>query len=158
MRLKEYDYSSAGYYFITICIKNRHELLGEIVGDAALGVPPGKLTKVGTIVRQRIERINTSSHCQVDNFVIMPNHVHLLLAIKSGTPRAASPTKAAIPQIVNALKSLTSKEFGESIWQRSYHDHIIRDEFEYRRIWQYIDNNPATWTNDCYYVVKHHEH
>ena len=69
----------------------------------------------------------------------------------SGTPRAASPTKALIPKIINALKGLSSKKAGVSLWQRSYHDHIIRNEADYNRITEYIENNPAHWEEDCFY-------
>jgi REP element-mobilizing transposase RayT len=111
-----------------------------------------KLTATGKIVKQHIEHINTfSESVELDNYVIMPNHIHLIISIKTGTPKAASPAKAVIPQIVNALKSLTSKKLGRPIWQRSYHDHIIRDETEYRKIWEYIDTNPQRWKNDKYY-------
>ena len=151
-RLKDYNYSQAGCYFITICVKDRQELLGRVVGDAAFGVPSVELTATGEIVKRRIERINQTSNRRVDKFVIMPNHVHMLLALSDGTPRAASPTKAVIPQTINAFKSLTTKECGFSIWQRSFHDHIIRDEAEYQRIWQYIDENPQRWNEDCYYT------
>ena len=151
--MQGHDYSSAGYYFITICIKDKHEMLGEIVGDAALGVPSVALTDIGEIARQRIEHINSNSnHVQLKKYVIMPNHIHLILSIENWTPRAASPTKSEIPQAVNAIKSLTTKQIGYSIWQRSYHDHIIRDETEYQKIWQYIDQNPARWQSDCYYT------
>ncbi|MCL2514289.1 MAG: hypothetical protein FWF08_10340, partial [Oscillospiraceae bacterium] len=69
-------------------------------------------------------------------------------AVKGGTRGGASPTKAVIPQIVQSLKSMATKNFGFNMWQRSYHDHIIRSEFDYRRIWQYINENPAKWIED----------
>ncbi len=159
IRLKGYDYSQTGSYFVTICVKNKHEILGEIVGDAALGVPRMELTEIGINVKKHIEHINhVSEKYRLDHYVIMPNHVHLLITIEdetpgtNGTPRAASPTKATIPKIINSLKSLTSKEFGESLWQRAYHDHIIRNETEYQKIWQYIDENPTRWREDCYFA------
>jgi len=153
-RLKDYDYSQAGCYFITICVNDRREMLGDVVGDAALGVPSVELTEIGEMVKRRIENIENVSHSQVNKYIIMPNHVHLLITLSGGTPRAASPTKAVIPQIVNALKSLTSKEAGVSIWQRSYYDHIIRDEAEYLRTWQYIEDNPVNWSEDEYHPLR----
>ena len=115
IRLHGYDYSSAGCYFATICIKDRQELLGQIVGDAALGVPDTVLSDLGKMVQIHIERIKQQQGVTLENYVIMPNHIHLLICINdnvstSGTPRATSPTKATIPQIVNALKGLTSKK------------------------------------------------
>ena len=154
MRLRDYDYSQNGAYFITICAKDRKGILGTIVGEAAFGVPIVELTKIGETVKSRIEHINDVPNMQVDKYVIMPNHLHLLITLTDGTPRAASPTKATIPQIVNTIKSLTSKNVGASIWQRSYHDHVIRNDAEYRSIWQYIDENPARWSEDIYYVKK----
>jgi len=167
IRLKDFDYSNAGCYFITICIEDRRELLGKIagddahivppflrpsVGDAALGVPRVKLTPTGEMVKKHVEHINKlSAHIHLDHYVIMPDHIHLLVSIEIGTPRAASPTKAAIPQLVNALKSLTSKKFGETLWQRSYHDRVIRNHAEYLEIWRYIDQNAAKWAEDEYY-------
>ena len=153
-RLKDYDYSQTGCYFITICVKDGVHLFGQIVESAALGIPHITLSKAGEMVKTHIENINHQNGVTLDQYVIMPNHVHLLIRIKSGTPRAASPTKAAIPLIVNALKGLTSKQFGETIWQRSYHDRIVRDEEEYQRIWQYIDENPARWREDCFYTIQ----
>ena len=82
----------------------------------------------------------------------MPNHIHLLLTVDEtiGPPRASAPTMQAIPNAVSSLKRLVNREVGENIWQRSYHDHIIRDESDYLKIAQYIENNPAKWGDDCY--------
>ncbi|MCL2344177.1 MAG: hypothetical protein FWC62_09860, partial [Firmicutes bacterium] len=68
-----------------------------------------------------------------------------------GAPRASRPTNALIPSIVAIIKKKTNKAAGFDMWQDSYHDHIIRDEGEYQRIWQYIDENPARWTEDEYH-------
>ena len=105
-RLKDYDYSQDGAYFITICVKDSREILGKIVEDAALGVPTVKLTEIGEIVRQHVEHIGVlSEYVRLDNYVIMPNHIHLIIFIVfhafctlqliyrcSGTPKGASPT------------------------------------------------------------------
>ena len=154
MRLKGYDYSQAGYYFLTICIKDRQKLLGQIVGDAALGVPRMELSSADKMVEGYINNINRQSGVRLDKYVIMPNHIHLLLCVRAstdhGTPRAAPPTKASVPRVVNALKGLTSKKFGETLWQRTYYDHIIRDEADYQCKWQYIDENIFRWKDDEY--------
>jgi len=187
-RLQNYDYSQNGAYFITVCTKDRHEILGTVVvGDAALGVPseenpgvpyinPGvpsvKLSEYGEIVRTFIDNIpNTNPAVFVPKYVIMPNHIHLILMVEfgntdgvqgvltngmprvltNGTPRAASPTKALIPKVINGLKGLSSKKSGFSLWQRSFHDHIIRNEADYSRIAEYIENNPANWETDCFF-------
>ncbi|MBQ7799940.1 MAG: hypothetical protein IJ370_05555, partial [Oscillospiraceae bacterium] len=63
----------------------------------------------------------------------------------------SSPTKS-IPQLVKSFKTLITKEIGKSIFQRSFHDHVIRDERDYLKIWNYIDTNPAKWNVDCFYI------
>jgi len=162
IRLEGYDYSRAGYYFITMCVEDKHEMLAKIVGSAALGVPRLELTEIGKIIKQYIENINTvyGGEIFLDKYIIMPNHIHMIIAINScgaeccsnGTPRAAFPTKAKIPKVINSLKGLTTKKIGFSIWQKSYHDHIIRNEAEYLKIWQYIDQNPEKWAADIYFT------
>jgi len=156
-RLKEYDYSQNGAYFITVCTKNHSELFGHIVGDAALGVPTVYLSECGKIVRGQIENIPKANPIvRIPYQVIMPNHIHMILVIEmkneNGTPKAASPTKALVPVIINALKGLSSKSIGFPIWQRSFHDHIIRNQDDYNRIAEYIENNPARWAEDRYYT------
>jgi len=153
VRLRGYNYSNAGVYFVTICIKDGHEMLGDVVvGDAPLRVPHVQFSEYGIFVDAQVQKINDIyPHVFLDNYTIMPNHVHLLMSIQDGMRGGASPTKALIPQVVQSLKSMTTKQFGFSMWQRSYHDHIIRTKEEYQRIWKYIDKNPARWTEDCYY-------
>ena len=150
MRLEGYDYSHGGMYFITICVKDRHNVLGDAVGDAALGVPSVVLTEAGKVVKRHIENINQQDGINVIEYVVMPNHIHLLVFIDNGTPKAASPTTATVPKIINALKGLTSKKFGEPMWQRGYYDHIVRDDDEYVRICKYIRENPTNWAEDEY--------
>ena len=90
----------------------------------------------------------------VDKYVIMPNHIHLLLRVeesgRSGTP---VPTNAnsIIVRFVSTLKRFCNKACGENIWQSRYYDHIIRNEQDYDEIWQYIENNPAKWEEDKFY-------
>lgn len=163
IRLPDHDYSQPGCYFITICVKNGHQLLGTIVGDAVLCVPCVILTQTGQIVQSYLEKMDTTiAHVCLERYVIMPNHVHLLVVIQDeidGTQRTASPTgnvssptKATIPRIVHGLKAAVTRETGVSIWQRSYHEHVVRDEKTYLRICQYIDENPQKWAQDCYYT------
>ncbi len=154
IRLKEYDYSSNGAYFITLCVKDRHEMLGKIiVGSDALGAPFIELSEYGKFVNKEIEE--TSLHyagIAIDKFIVMPNHVHIIIMVdRDGAPRASRPTTALIPTIVTALKKKTTKTLGFDFWQTSYHDHIIRDEEDYQNHWRYIDENPAKWAEDEYY-------
>ena len=153
MRLKGYDYSQAGCYFITICVHNRLTILSRItVGDAAFGVPLLELTEIGIHVKHYIENImDVNPEIIVDNYVIMPNHIHLLVTIQEGSPRGATPTKDTIPKMINALKSLSTKKYGGTLWQRGYYDHIIRDAKDFETKHDYIDGNPFRWADDEYY-------
>jgi len=155
-RLKKYDYSKNGGYFITICTKDRKQILSkitkdknyDIVGDG-FAVP--QLTKYGIIVDKYINLINTKyPMIKVDKYVIMPNHIHLLLIIESDGTANPSPT---IGSIIGWFKYSITKYIDEStnIFQRSFHDHIIRNKNDYLKIWEYIDNNPLKWELDCYY-------
>ena len=149
-RLKGYDYSSPGAYFITICTKDRKELLGKIVGDDALIVPKNILSEIGKVCDKYINNINSAyENISVDKYVIMPNHIHLLVVI-NGTMRASSPT-SGIETVVRTLTTTVTKEIGYSVWQRSYHDHIIRSEEDHKKIWEYIDTNVLKWKEDCFY-------
>ncbi len=149
-RLKGYDYSTPGAYFITICVKDRKQLLSKIVGDDAHIVPQNNLSEIGLICDRYINNINIKyENVTVDKYVIMPNHIHLIIFL-NGTMRASSPTKN-IETIVRSFKTMVAKEIGNSIWQRSYHDHIIRGEKDYQKIWEYIDTNVIRWEKDCFY-------
>jgi len=156
-RLINYNYDSAGAYFLTICTKEKQCILSHIVGDDALGVPENQLTKMGKIVEKYILSGNNMDRVRVDKYVIMPNHIHIIMFVDmdtSGTPRASSPTNAVVPRFVAALKRLVNKETKQNIFQRSYHDHVIRGEQDYLKIWEYIDNNPQKWMLDCFYVEE----
>jgi len=159
-RLTNFDYSRNGLYFITICTKERKKCLSEIrdVGNAALGVPIVKLTEYGEIVDNNIRKINDIyRYVSVIKYVVMPDHIHMILfisdfedkSVNCGTPGAAFPTKS-VNQIINGLKTISTKQIGFSVWQRSFHDHIIRNEREFLEICNYIDNNPMNWVNDIY--------
>ena len=154
MRLKNYDYSTPGAYFITICTKDRRCILSRIlVGDGALDVPRVHLSEIGAVVDDVICSMEDHyKNIAVDRYVIMPNHVHLLVRVtENGPPRAAAPTKAIIPSFVSVLKGLTVRRCGAPIWQRSYYDHVIRNEDDLRQIAGYIDTNPARWAEDRFH-------
>ena len=148
IRLKGYDYSLEGYYFITICVKNRLNLFWENVGVAPQGDPQINLTRAGLIVQKYIKNYENINDINIDDYIIMPNHIHMIINLDNGSPRGATPT---IPKIINSLKSIISKEIGYSIWQRNYYEHIIRNEKEYFKIKEYIINNPYNWEEDEYY-------
>ena len=154
-RLADYDYSTPGAYFVTICTQNRRPILGHIVGGGAFDAPHMCLTAAGKTVYQCIISGNKLPGITVDKFVIMPNHIHMILLVDEtnqiGTSKAPSPTNAAIPQFISVFKRFCHRDIGNVIFQRSYHDHIIRNEADYLKIWEYIENNPARWKEDCFY-------
>ncbi|MBR6391726.1 MAG: transposase [Eubacterium sp.] len=160
-RLADYDYSSNGAYFITICTLDMKCILSDIVGADDLGSPYKiHLTKYGVIAEQNIVRMNgIYNDITVTDYVIMPNHIHMLLtvcksnAIDSGAPRSSPPTNT-LSKFVTAFKKFTEKEIGKRIWQRSYHDHIIRNDEDLCLHIQYIEENPKKWLmgKDKYYI------
>lgn len=153
-RLADYDYSQPGAYFITVCTKDRKNILSTIVGaDAHIG-PRIALTSEGVVVEKYIKTIPG-----IGAYVIMPNHVHMILHISAndiveGPMWASAPTRVHIPLLVRSFKTLVSKEIGQSIWQRSYYDHIIRDEHDYVVKARYIEENPIRWQDDKYYSQR----
>ena len=154
-RLPEFDYSTPGAYFITVCTENKRNLFGQIVGGGAFDAPQMHLSPAGQIVQKYILSGNRIAGVTVDKYVIMPNHLHLIIFVDSksdgGTSRAPSPTNALIPHFVSTMKRFCNKDAGVNLFQRSYHDHVIRGEEDYLKIWQYIDTNPIKWNEDCFY-------
>ena len=158
-RLKKFDYSTTGVYFITICTKVREPILCNIftanpVGRDDLGTPQDheispyivQLTKFGKITEKYINSIPQGyENVSVDKYVIMPDHIHMLLSLVKDNRRAESSRPTDISQIIGAMKRLINKEIGENIFQTSFYDHIIRDEDDYLIKWNYIENNPAKW-------------
>ena len=150
-RLTEYDYSQPGAYFVTICTKDRKCILSRIVGGDAYIAPHAELTAIGMTVERYLRSIPG-----IAEYVIMPNHVHMILRISATDPRegpmwASAPTKANVPQLIRSWKILVTKNLGYGIWQRSYYDHVIRNERDYVAKAQYILDNPAKWCDDDYY-------
>jgi REP element-mobilizing transposase RayT len=120
------------------------------------------LNKSGEIVKAVIEDFNKRyPEARIDKYVIMPNHIHLIILVENGSAIREEPLRkrSLTSVIVGAIKMTASKKMRISndtinqIWQRGYHDHIIRNEDEYLRIWNYIDTNPAKWYEDRYYAI-----
>ena len=161
-RLNQYDYSQNGGYFLTICTKDRRCILSTIVGGGVLDAPLIRLSEYGSVVDRQIREMNDHyPDIQTEKYVIMPNHVHLIVRIsrdwysaQSGPSGTPAPTNAVIPAYISTLKRLCNRRIGGNIWQRSYHDHIIRTESDYEMIWEYIDSNPAGWQQDCFYTEE----
>ena len=131
-RLTEYDYSTPNAYFITVCTQDRKNLFWTDVGAAISRQENVSLTDLGIVVKQSIDEIPEHYPAiTVDNYVIMPNHIHLLLQINAdidGRPMAA-PT---ISTVVNQMKGVISKRAGFSVWQKGFYDHVIRNDNDYR--------------------------
>ena len=147
-RLKNFDYSQNGAYFITVCIKNRNPILSEITVGADIIRPyEVRLSEIGKTVDCAIKNI-PKCYCgvSVDNYVIMPNHVHLIITINNDSGRMVS-----APTIVAGFKRYVSRQAGCSVWQKGFYDHVIRDFYDYRIKYQYIDDNPAKWREDELY-------
>lgn len=173
IRLKDYDYSQAGAYFITIVAYQRENLFGEIV-DGEM-----RLSDAGQIVGTTwIEISNHFRNVELDEFVVMPNHVHGIIVIHEDRrdvgaihelplPNDANRVtrrKMFLPKIIGYFKMNAAKRInvmrgtsGAHLWQRNYYERVIRNETEWNAICQYIANNPLDWRpdgeNPIYYPV-----
>ena len=143
-RLINFDYSTKGAYFITICTKNHEYLLWE---EGAYSVDDGyRLSEYGKTIKFEIENISERyPTLKVDNYVIMPNHIHLILVNTSNDV-------VDLCVAINQTKGKITRKIGFSLWQPSFHDHIIRNDEEYEKIWNYIEYNPLKWNEDKYYI------
>ena len=173
-RLKGYDYSQSGAYFVTVCTYQHQSLFGTVVGGEMA------LNSFGQLVLEewfKSARIRSEIELFTDEFVVMPNHIHgiiwivndpyvgatrrVALTIPRVVPtssRPCGPKPGSIGAIIGQYKSVVTKRInqirethGEPIWQRNYHDHIIRDETELVNIRAYIADNPHRWTQDRYH-------
>lgn len=157
-RLKNFSYSQNGICFLTLCTKNKECILGSIVGGGDLDAPKMVLSDYGKIAEKYIKSIESAySDIRLMNYVVMPNHIHMLAMIYSDDNvyreyKSKSPANDKIPAMISAYKKLVNKEIGYNIWQRSYHDHIVRSEKGFNAIWEYVDDNPARWKKDCFYI------
>ena len=151
-RLSNYDYDSCGAYFLTICTSKRENYFWDNVG-ATIGRPQDiKLSPCGKIVDEAIRNIPiTYSSVLLEQYVIMPDHIHLLLRIgcdEYGRPMVA-PTMS---RIIQQMKGYVTKRIGKSIWQKLFFDHVIRNQRDYEEHVRYIYENPIRWniaTSDC---------
>ena len=140
-RIPGYDYSKQNYYFVTICTHNKACLfwyenqvndLGKIAEDCLLNV-----SKIYSDVK-------------IEKYTVMPNHIHAVIAIEGGI---------SLTQMIGQYKRAVTKEIhkaypGLEVWQRSFHDHIIRNQTDFERIWLYIHSNPQKWSEDCFYTTE----
>ena len=154
-RLQEFDYSVSGAYFITVCTEDKRKILSEIFVGQGLAPAEVRLTPYGKIAQQQLRCLEQRyPHIRVDQFVIMPNHIHIIIIVKNQAA-GASPCPT-ISDVMCSYKSLTTRlcnqtQYYGKLFQTSFHDHVIRNEPDYLRICEYIQNNPQKWTLDKYY-------
>ena len=146
IRLNDYNYSSNGAYLITICTKNKENLLWKNVGaNCVRPLDQLPLSKIGIVIENEIYKLNTVyENIKVDKYQIMPNHIHLIIFIyeDSNGRTQFAPT---ISRIIKQFKGSITKQIEFSIWQKSFYDRIIRNEKEYQEVWNYIHNNPLKY-------------
>jgi len=175
IRLQKYDYSTNGYYFVTVCTQNRQQIFGTIINNQMTLNGAGNM--IDTVLNQIPENY---AGIDLDEHTVMPNHAHAIIIIQnivgvdprvdpgqnnnkisvSGRTQGSAPTKLSLSSIIKCVKSLTTKKyidgiknhnwppFNKCLWQRNYHDHIIRNDKSLNNIRNYIINNPATWQFD----------
>lgn len=144
-RIPNYDYSKDNYYFVTICTHEKKCIFGTV----------REIGRYGKIAADSIDTLSSHySNVKIDKYVVMPNHIHMIVVIGCNTEISVNPT---LSQIIGAYKSEVTRLIHQSalnvqIWQRSFHDHVIRNQRDYERIWNYIHTNPMRWDKDCFYV------
>ncbi len=155
IRLKEYDYSQNGAYFITICTHERKPLFWTqpVGADSIRPQEAQPLSQCGKIAETAIQAIQEHyPQVHIDKYVIMPNHIHMILRIEmEENGRIVSAPTVSV--IVGQMKRWASKQIGQPVWQKSFYEHIIRNDRSYQEVWQYIDENPARWPEDAYYTI-----
>ena len=141
-RIPGYDYSACNYYFLTLCTHNRRCIFGQ----------PDKLNVLGECAQAHILRMDSHyKGLSVLKYVIMPNHIHFIIQLED------NPESPDIRQVMAQYKSGVAREIHKIdsdmiVWQRSFHDHVIRNQKSFENIWTYIEGNPQCWEKDCFYV------
>ena len=154
IRLKGYDYSSEGLYFITICTQNKEYLFGEIVNGEMI------LNGAGLMVEKIYKELSIYfKNINFEEYVIMPNHFHCMIEIINNQEGGKTPP---LPEIIGYFKFQTTKKYNETLeiknerflplWQRNYYENIIRNEKRHLQVIEYIENNPLKWKEDKYYL------
>ncbi|MCI7639592.1 MAG: transposase [Clostridiales bacterium] len=143
-RIPGYSYATPNYYFVTICTHNKACIFGK----------PDELNDFGRLAKANLEKIpDLNSTIQLDKYVVMPNHIHGIFVV---TDERTENSPANISTVIGQYKMSVTKEIRRrkpnmQVWQRSFHDHVIRNQKSYEMIWKYIDDNPRKWEEDCFY-------
>ena len=159
-RLQEYDYSTPGAYFITIGTREKQCLFGRIVPGQQIGDAKMVYSPLGEVAVKCLTEIEAHFPLvKIDNWIIMPNHIHMLISITASTERIYPFPTPSISKVVGAFKAAVTRTakgknlYADKIWQTSFYDHIIRNDADYRNIWNYISGNPSKWTEDRFYTA-----
>ena len=140
-RIPNYDYSSVNFYFVTICTHEKRCIFGN----------PGEPNRMGIIAEDCLLKIpKLHPEIRLDQYVVMPNHIHVIFDVQD--------SKADLAVVIGQYKMSVTKKIREiipelTVWQRSFHDHVIRNQSRYERIWCYIEDNPRKWEEDCFYIA-----
>ncbi len=160
-RLKGYDYGTAGYYYLTLCTDDKRCLFGTICEGAI------SLNELGRMAKNELLKIEQHfPSVSIDQYVIMPNHLHVILVIDptersrpfptnaGANEKFSNPTVSTVVGLYKAGVTRLARERhpGIAIWQKSFYDHVIRDEKGYQKICEYIADNPLKWQEDEYHV------
>ena len=153
-RLPGFDYRAPGPYLVTVCCQHREHRFGRIFDEAVNPSPAGQMVAdIWTSIPDRFPTV------VLDLFVVMPNHIHGLLWFEPG----ATPSHPALGDVIGWFKAVTTNRYihgvrtagwppyDRSLWQRTFHEHIVRNDADMDRIRTYIANNPATWHEDRYH-------
>lgn len=167
-RLRGWDYSSSGFYFVTICTHNRIEYFGDVLIDND-GIASVALSDVGKIARDELlKTVQIRRNVELDEWIIMPNHIHVIFVINNyfdnvetcgrmslqgnKTNQFSKPISGSLSMIVGNFKAMVTKRCRENnfdfAWQRLFYDHIIRHETALNKIRAYIKYNPRMWRRD----------
>jgi REP element-mobilizing transposase RayT len=142
-RIPGFDYSSVNFYFITICTHEKQCIFGN----------PGELNRMGKCAEECLLKIpQIHPQIRLDKYVVMPNHIHAIFDVQQ------SEKKDNLNVVIGQYKMAVTKRIREKkpeiqVWQRSFHDHVIRNYFRYEKIWCYIEDNPRKWEEDCFYMA-----
>lgn len=145
IRIDNFDYSTSGAYFITICTANREKIFWDGVGADIIRPQNMPLSPIGRIVEQGILQIaNHYKNVTVDKYCVMPDHIHLILRIESDA-YGRMISAATVSTAIGSMKRWVSQQVGKPIWQKSFYDHGIRNQQDYNETWEYIENNPLKY-------------
>jgi putative transposase len=155
IRLKQYDYSWPGWYYVTMCTKDRDCTLGDVIADRVV------LNEIGKISEQCWRWLGERfPQVELDEYVIMPNHLHGIVIINEPRRNGSRTTPTQIKtkplgRLIGAFKTTSTKQInqrqgtpGDIFWQRGFYEHVIRNDADLHRIRQYIQNNPQKWALD----------